>query len=170
MRLFFIVCVAVMSRFPIAAAMEVDGVKVHGRIHDVSVADIREAIETGACGIGSGVTASDVDVISGNEMRIQLAPRDLGWALLSRQKISLPDGPDYRIVTRMRWKCRCKGADDPDVLTVFVGRTKHSFSPCLGPISLVETRRISAFSIQRLAERLGRSLATGSVGGKAAIA
>jgi hypothetical protein len=118
MRLFFVVCVAVMSGLPIAEAMEVDGVKILGRIHEVTVADIREAIATGACGLGSGVTASEVDVISRNEVRIHLAPRDLGWALLSRQKIPLPDGPDYRMVTRMRWECRCKGADDPDVLAV----------------------------------------------------
>ena len=59
--------------------------------------------------------------------------RALGLALLSRQKIPLPEGPDYRMVTRMRWECRCKGADDPDVLTVIRGADQAFVFPVSTP-------------------------------------
>jgi hypothetical protein len=133
MRLFLVLCLVFMAGVATSEALEVNGVRVHGHVHDVTVAEIREAITTGTSGFGSGITASEVDVVDRNQIRIYLAPRDLGWTLLSRQKTSLTEAPGYRRVTRIRWECRCKGVDDPDVLTVIRGADQAFVFPVSTP-------------------------------------
>jgi hypothetical protein len=130
MRAFLIAGVGIVGAFTAADAIEIDGVKIKGRMHDVTVADIREAITTG---IGPGATASEVDIMSSKEMRVYLAPRDLGWILVTRQKIPLPEPPDYRIVTRMRWESTGKGIDDSDILTVIRGANEAFVFPVATP-------------------------------------
>jgi len=112
--------------------MQVDGVRVSGRVHDVAAADIREAITTG---IGSPPAASEVVVMSSTEMRVYLTPRDLGWVLVTHQKTSLPESPGYRLVTRMRWRAIGKGIDDPDVMKAIRGADEAWVFPVATPDS-----------------------------------
>jgi hypothetical protein len=124
MRASLIAAAAVLNAFTAAAGMEVDGVKVRGRVNAVSLRDIREAITTG---IGTGRKASEVVVISSKEMRVYLQPRDLGWIPVVPKMISLPgDPPDYEMVTRVRWWGTVKGIDDADVLGC-IRRAEHVY-------------------------------------------
>jgi hypothetical protein len=109
--------------------MQVDGVRVYGRVHDVTLADIRQAI----AGIGTGREVSTVEVLSSKLMHVHLRPTDLGWIPVSPTKVSLPDGPNYQIVTRIQWEGTTKGIDDPDVLTVIRGANEAFVFPVATP-------------------------------------
>jgi hypothetical protein len=113
MRVILIAGVIIVGALTAAGGMQVDGVRVSGRVHDVTADDIREAITTG---ISPPPKASEVVVVSSTEMRVYLTPRDLGWVLVTHQMTSLPESPSNRIVTRKRWEAIGKGVDDPDVM------------------------------------------------------
>jgi hypothetical protein len=54
--------------------MHIDGVPVHGRVHDVSPADIREALKA-----HGEKPATRIDVVSKTEMHIYYRSPELGW-------------------------------------------------------------------------------------------
>jgi hypothetical protein len=78
---------------PAFGAMRVDGVPVRGRVNAVSITDIREALATEPL-----VKASQVEVISSNEMRVYFGTHDQGWSPIRRQAVIHPDGKK-----RMEW-------------------------------------------------------------------
>jgi len=79
--------------------MHVDGVRVYGRVHDVSVTDIHEALAAISGKPGA------VEVIGSSEMHVYLQPRALGWVPMRHVDVVEPDGsrrskwmPDGRVV------------------------------------------------------------------------
>jgi len=64
----------------------VDGVPVSGKLHDVSVADIRNAIAA------YGEKPVALEVISSSEIHVYLRSRDLGWRPVWRNEVVEPDG------------------------------------------------------------------------------
>lgn len=88
-------CAIVAVFFVIATTLQgvcgtrVDSAVVRGRLDDVSIADIREAIATTT---NATKTASEVDIINSNEIHIYLGSRELGWIPVRRHVIQYPTG------------------------------------------------------------------------------
>jgi len=85
-----------------ASSLQVDGVPVRGRIHDVSVADIREAI--GA--VQDKVVR--VEVLNADRMHVYFRVSDLGWIAVKRGQFAIDR-------TQPKWSCEVRGVDDPEV-------------------------------------------------------
>ena len=117
--------------FATAGAMQVDGVKVHGKVHAVSVADIREAMTTG---IGDSSKASEVEVISATEIHVYLQPRDLGWVPLRPQEIFEHVGRDHHLEKRVRWRPVGIAFFSPEVLAVIRAAEQVYVFPVASPL------------------------------------
>lgn len=88
-----------------ASALQVDGVPVRGKIYDVSVADIRDAIRA----VQDKV--SRVEVLNADRMHVYFKPSDLGWIEVQRDLYAkLRPDPTFP-----GWFCRGRGVDDPQV-------------------------------------------------------
>ena len=87
-----------------ASALEVDGIPVRGKIHAVSVADIRDAVRA----VHRNV--SHIEVLNTDRMRVYFKPIDLGWIAVQR----LSEPPSDPIWPG--WYCSGRGIDDPNVL------------------------------------------------------
>jgi hypothetical protein len=74
---FLLVLAAVSAKA--AESIRVEGVPVHGRIHDVSVAGIREAIADFKSTRTDKRAPKSIHVLSSREMRAFLPERDMGW-------------------------------------------------------------------------------------------
>lgn len=88
-----------------ATALQVDGILVRGKIHAVSVADIREAIRAVQDKVSS------VEVLNADRMHVYFKASDLGWIAVQRaQYAGLPIDR-----THPKWWCAGRGIDDPQV-------------------------------------------------------
>jgi len=67
--------------------MHVDGVLVYGKVHDVSVADIREILAD-----DSSKTYAALEVVGSNEIHAHLETKDLGWVPMRHDEVREPDG------------------------------------------------------------------------------
>jgi hypothetical protein len=75
MRVTLILAVSLTATLARATdTMRVNGVPVYGRVHDVSSADIREAVKA-----HGEEPAARIDVVSKSEMHIYYRSHDLGW-------------------------------------------------------------------------------------------
>jgi hypothetical protein len=86
-----------------ASALQVDGVPVRGKIHTVSVADIRDAIRA----VQDNV--SRVEVLSADLMHVYFNACDLGWIAVKRLS-EAPSDPVWP-----GWYCSGRGVEDPEV-------------------------------------------------------
>ncbi len=86
-------------------AMRVDGVPVYGRLHDVELIDIREAIKVGA----SHGTVFKVEVVGPADIKVHL--RNPGYIALGRFAGILPDGSRDHV-----WSFSHPYMWDPEVL------------------------------------------------------
>jgi hypothetical protein len=88
-----------------ASSPQIDGVPVRGRIQDVSVADIREAIRA------VQEKVSRVEVLNADRMHVYFKASDLGWIAVKRAEFAgLPIDR-----THPEWWSDGRGIDDPEV-------------------------------------------------------
>jgi hypothetical protein len=88
-----------------ASSLQVDGVPVRGKIHAVSVADIRGAIRA----VQNKVAR--VEVLSADRMHVYFKASDLGWIAVQRAQFAR--SPIDR--TRPEWWCQGAGVEDSKV-------------------------------------------------------
>ena len=109
MRVLSLGAVIVGSAIAGCNSMEVDGLQTYGRLQDVSVADIREAIA--AMGSSSD-EVSALAVAGKDEIHAYFRNRDLGWLFIRRASADPSTGLKYK------WTTWGMPAYDPQVLRV----------------------------------------------------
>jgi len=87
-----------------ASALQVDGIPVRGKIHAVSVADIRDAIRAVQDKVSS------VEVLNGDQMHVYFNPIDLGWIAVRRVHSKAPSDSTWP-----GWFRSGRGIDEPKV-------------------------------------------------------
>lgn len=86
-----------------ASALQVDGIPVRGKIHAVSVADVREAMRA------VQEKVSSVEVLNADWMHVFFKASDLGWIAVRRDNNPSSDP------TWPGWLCWGRGVEDPEV-------------------------------------------------------
>jgi hypothetical protein len=105
------------------SSLQVDGIPVHGKVHAVSVADIRDAIEAVS-------DASKVTVLNADRMHVFLKPGDLGWIIVERLHFAKrPTGSMFP-----RWGCNGRGVDDPEISQLIRTADELYVFPVLNPL------------------------------------
>ena len=86
-RLLFVIAIGAAHLVIASESMHVDGVLVYGRVRDVSVVDIREAIAESTdkeSSLGRAKKPRALEIINSKEMRAYSQERDLGWIAVRR--------------------------------------------------------------------------------------
>src|SRR5207247_4439852 len=99
-RLF--VAIALLIEFGSAAMAEsvrIDGVRVYGRLQDVSRADIREAIEAN----GPINKPRELEIVSSSEMHAYYKTRELGWTPVEKLKVMQPANRSFAWTPNGLW-------------------------------------------------------------------
>ncbi len=110
--------------------MRVDGVRVYGRMHDVSVGDIRAAIADFVSTSSDKRKPAALEVLSSIEMRAYEKTHDWGWVAIRR----FPRGdPDHR--NEFAWITWKRAIDDaPDFLRFIKSANEVYVFPVATPL------------------------------------
>ena len=105
-----------------AESIRVDGVQVYGKIHDVSLPSIREAIKA-STDLAKGGKPRALEIINGREMREYLPNAELGYRELRLLMTHELDGREH--LTWNIWDC-C-GIQDPPVALRLIRAADHVY-------------------------------------------
>jgi hypothetical protein len=88
--LLLLVGIALVGQASAVESTHIDGILVYGKLHDVSIGDMHEAVATATRDMNGKPAA--LEVVDRGEMRAYLPLRDMGWLTESRVIVHEADG------------------------------------------------------------------------------